>query len=226
MKTKKIYTIVVVLLLAFDIFFRRIVLEQPNLFGLADLAFLFGIFTPLVNSDKKKKYYKIAFVMLAILSLVNEGIVKNYGGDNWANFGFEEELRATLGTPVEIRNDADLAGLGEAVYGAGRDASIVAYFGIGTGVGTARIVNGNIDSGAYDFEAGHQIVDARTCASLESLVSGGTGAFSSTRNFRLQPNEKVSLVATAPGYKKATVEVPVNFGDYTVLLGNRGQRHR
>ena len=49
---------------------------------------------------------------------------------------------------------------------------------------------------------------------FESLVSGGTGAFSSTRNFRLQPNEKVSLVATAPGYKKATVEVPVNFGDY------------
>lgn len=49
---------------------------------------------------------------------------------------------------------------------------------------------------------------------FESLVSGETGAFSSTRNFRLQPNEKVSLVATAPGYKKTTVEVPVNFGDY------------
>ena len=97
MKTKKIYTIVGELLLAFDIFFRRVVLEQPNLFGLTDLAFLFGIFTPLVNSDKKKKYYKIAFVMLAILSLVNEGIVKNYGGDNWANFGFDFLMKLLSG---------------------------------------------------------------------------------------------------------------------------------
>jgi len=114
---------------------------------------------------------------------------------HWANFGFEEELRATLGTPVEIRNDADLAGLGEAVYGAGRDASIVAYFGIGTGVGTARIVNGNIDSGAYDFEAGHQIVDARTCASLESLVSGG--AFQ--KRFGVHPKD-----APRAGYEEMT----------------------
>ncbi len=79
----------------------------------------------------------------------------------------------------------DLRGLGEAIYGAGVGKRVVAYIGVGTGVGTPRIVDGHIDKGAFDFEAGHQIVDFGSGKSLEELISGG--AFE--KRFGLHPRE-------------------------------------
>lgn len=83
------------------------------------------------------------------------------------------EALAPVAKDVQVRNDAALACLGEARYGAGKDARIVAYLSVGTGVGGARAVNGVLDPAAYNFEPGHQIVDATTGATLEELVAGG-----------------------------------------------------
>src|SRR3989338_4616280 len=77
-----------------------------------------------------------------------------------------------LAEPAEVLNDGDCAALGEAAYGAGRGARIVAYAVIGTGIGCGRVVDGRIDGCVYDFEAGHQIVDAKEGRELEDLVSG------------------------------------------------------
>lgn len=93
--------------------------------------------------------------------------------EGWTNFDLRGALERELGVSVSIENDADLAGLGEAIYGAGAGKRIVVYIGVGTGVGTARIVDGQIDKGTFDFEAGHQIVDLGSGKSLEELVSGG-----------------------------------------------------
>jgi predicted NBD/HSP70 family sugar kinase len=90
----------------------------------------------------------------------------------WKGFLLAEELSRALAAPARVANDGDAAALGEAVYGAGRGQRIVVYVGIGTGIGCGRIVDGRIDGGVYDFEAGHQIVDAKEGKELEELVSG------------------------------------------------------
>lgn len=91
---------------------------------------------------------------------------------DWVGKPFKEDLQRTLEAPLFLENDAALAGLGEAVFGAGEGKSIVAYLTISTGVGGARIVDGQIDKSAYNFEPGHQIVDLEHLIQLEDLISG------------------------------------------------------
>lgn len=95
----------------------------------------------------------------------------------------EEPLCATLSkkldTKVIIENDAALAGLGEAHFGAGQGSKIMVYHTISTGVGGAKIEDGRIDSYHLGFEPGKQVLDIdRTILgediipTLENLVSG------------------------------------------------------
>lgn len=95
------------------------------------------------------------------------------------NKPFKQELERGLNAPVSLENDADLAVLGEATFGAGLGKNIVAYLTISTGVGGGRVVNKKIDENALGFEPGHQIIviDGSPCncggkGHLESYVSG------------------------------------------------------
>lgn len=82
-----------------------------------------------------------------------------------------EEVFST--TAVTLINDASLGGLGEAIHGAGKGASIVAYITVGTGIGGSRITNGEIDESASGFEIGHQMMYANGAPTeIEDLVSG------------------------------------------------------
>lgn len=89
----------------------------------------------------------------------------------WNDKPFKEELEKAIGAPVYFENDADLAGLGEAHFGAGKGCGIVAYLTISTGVGGGRIVDGKIDRNALGFEPGHQII-APDGKDLEEHISG------------------------------------------------------
>ncbi len=91
----------------------------------------------------------------------------------WKDLSLGRALSEVMpGTSISLANDADMAGLGEAIYGAGKGKRVVAYVGIGTGVGGGRIVDGTVDAGVYGLEPGHQIIDAKDTNDLESLVSG------------------------------------------------------
>lgn len=85
---------------------------------------------------------------------------------------FRNDLSRDLGAVVSLENDAAVVGLGEAAWGAGRGFKIVAYITVSTGVGGARIVDGEIDEHAVNFEPGKQIMDLDSQATLESLISG------------------------------------------------------
>lgn len=81
--------------------------------------------------------------------------------------------------PVFLENDTAIAGVGEAVFGAGQGLEIVAYHTVSTGVGGVKVENGVIDLANIGFEPGHQILDIdRTVLgediepTLENLVSG------------------------------------------------------
>ena len=89
---------------------------------------------------------------------------------DWSGKNIKQELSQKFGIEVLLANDAELAGLAEAVRGAGKGHDIVAYLTVSTGVGGARIVRGRLDRGVFTFEPGHTRVDL--AHTLEDLISG------------------------------------------------------
>jgi predicted NBD/HSP70 family sugar kinase len=72
-----------------------------------------------------------------------------------------DELERRLGLPVTVENDANLGALGEALFGAGRDAGELVYLKISSGIGAGIVVGGRIHHGAGGTagEIGHVLVD-------------------------------------------------------------------
>ncbi len=106
-------------------------------------------------------------------------LIKSPHIGEWIQKPFKQALEKALNAPVHLENDADLAALGEASFGAGVGKNIVAYLTISTGVGGGRVVEGKIDANSLGFEPGHQIIviDGSPCncggkGHLESYVSG------------------------------------------------------
>lgn len=76
---------------------------------------------------------------------------------SWVNVHVEELLSKELGTDVYVANDADVAGLAEMCFGAGRDEKgKVLIVTIGTGLGTAMFFRGEL---LPNFEMGHIILN-------------------------------------------------------------------
>jgi predicted NBD/HSP70 family sugar kinase len=97
----------------------------------------------------------------------------------WIDEPLQSALEKVFGTTVHIENDAALAGLGEAHFGAGKGIDIIAYHTVSTGVGGVKIEDGKIDDHHIGFEPGHQILDIDKTIlgddiepTLENLVSG------------------------------------------------------
>lgn len=134
--------------------------------------------TKLVGESKLKG---IAGGIRGVLNEEKSGIQKDPSGvlSDWEGESVTSVLSEHFKVPAMLENDSAIAGLGEAVYGSGKELSIVAYHTISTGVGGVRVVDGQIDKACYGFEPGHQILDVdRTILgedvkpTLENLVSG------------------------------------------------------
>jgi predicted NBD/HSP70 family sugar kinase len=88
------------------------------------------------------------------------GGVPMFSGDSlgfWSNNPAQKTLEKITKTKVMLVNDAELAGIGESIYGAGKDYGIVGYLTFSTGIGGAKIVNQQIDPNAFGFEPTVQI---------------------------------------------------------------------
>lgn len=124
----------------------------------------------------------------------------------WEGFPIKRRLSDYFHAQVHIENDAALVGLGEAVYGAGKEGMIVGYLTISTGVGGVRIVGKHIDTATFTFEPGKMIRAKRT---IESIISGT--AFKnrfhthpknvhSPKVWELEAEEVAEFVATASAF--------------------------
>jgi predicted NBD/HSP70 family sugar kinase len=102
------------------------------------------------------------------------GIVNAENLINWCGYDLKLELGSKIGSEVVLENDASLVGLGEAVYGAGKNEKIVAYITLSTGVNGVRVVNGEIEESVEGFEIGRQVINMgdNRYQTLEQLVSG------------------------------------------------------
>lgn len=136
-------------------------------------------FMETVSGLSRGKIEGIAGGIRGRLTELKNGIQNDAVLTKWAGFSLTEALEKEYDCEVFLENDAAIAGVGEAVFGAGEGLEIVAYHTISTGVGGAKIEDGDIDDASIGFEPGHQILDIdRTILgeeitpTLENLVSG------------------------------------------------------
>ncbi|MBA4066246.1 MAG: ROK family protein [Isosphaera sp.] len=107
-------------------------------------------------------------------------VVTSHQIAGWDGFPLADWVADLVGVPAVLCNDADVAGLAEALFGAGKGLSPIFYVTVGTGVGGGLIIDGQIYRGVGRgaAEIGHLIVgDYRDHADhsdgpLESIVSG------------------------------------------------------
>lgn len=76
------------------------------------------------------------------------------------NFNLVDPLKNKFGVPVFLDNDANVAAIGEYMFGAGRGAKDVVFFTVSTGVGGGAVLNGKVYRGhtSNALEIGHMTV--------------------------------------------------------------------
>lgn len=80
---------------------------------------------------------------------------------DWKGIPLKKIVEKRFRLPVVLENDANLIGLGESWRGAGKNASSMVLLTLGTGIGSALIINKKLWSGSRGFasEFGHVSVD-------------------------------------------------------------------
>jgi glucokinase len=107
-------------------------------------------------------------------------VIKSHQIAGWDGFPLADWISDLVGVPAVLGNDADVAGLAEALFGAGKGLSPVFYITIGSGIGAGLIINGEIyrGCGRGAAEIGHLrchvnlTENASTSMKLEDLASG------------------------------------------------------
>ena len=87
-------------------------------------------------------------------------VIKSHQIEGWDNFPLADWMSDVVGLPAALGNDADVAGLAEALHGAGKGLSPIFYITIGSGIGGGFIIDGEIYRGVGSgaAEIGHTTV--------------------------------------------------------------------
>ena len=108
-------------------------------------------------------------------------LVLSHQNPGWEGFPLRDQLRMLSGLRVVVDNDANAGGLGEFRFGAGRGVQDMIYYNIGTGIGGAIVLGGQLRRGPSTCagEIGHVIVypDGPVCTCgqrgcLEAVAAG------------------------------------------------------
>lgn len=108
-------------------------------------------------------------------------VIKSHQIAGWDDFPLADWVSDVVGLPVALGNDADVAGLAEALHGAGKGLSPIFYVTIGSGIGGGLIINNEIYRGVGRgaAEIGHLRIpdfggERPEIEILEFLASGWT----------------------------------------------------
>jgi glucokinase len=88
-------------------------------------------------------------------------VIKSHQIAGWDDFPLADWVSDVVGLPAVLGNDADVAGLAEALHGAGKGLSPIFYITIGSGIGGGFIIDGEIYRGVGKgaAEIGHLALD-------------------------------------------------------------------
>jgi glucokinase len=100
----------------------------------------------------------------------------------WRNIQFERKIRRHFQLPARLENDANAAGLAEALFGVAAGYRDVFYVTVSTGIGTGIVINRKVYHGKNGVagEGGHVSIDYRspyrcgcgTLGCIEALAAG------------------------------------------------------
>ncbi|NIK75897.1 glucokinase [Paenibacillus castaneae] len=117
-------------------------------------------------------------------------LMPGYKGTN-----LRTQMEQLFHVPVTVDNDVNVLAVAEYLFGSGQGAANLLCIALGTGVGGALMINGNIVHGAWGAagEIGHMSVDYRG----RSCICGGIGCleqYASGNSIAAIMNEKLSCV--------------------------------
>lgn len=89
-----------------------------------------------------------------------QGIIITTPNLPFKNFNLVKHISEKFGVPVFLDNDANVAAIGEFMFGAGKGAENIVFFTVSTGVGGGAILNGKVYRGhtSNALEIGHMTV--------------------------------------------------------------------
>jgi predicted NBD/HSP70 family sugar kinase len=100
------------------------------------------------------------------------GIFEKGGNLKWRNVHLQRDVERITGCPMLIENDANLAGLSEAMLVKDKHAKVL-YITVSTGIGTGFIANQQIDPSMADSEGGMLMLQrGDKVVKWESFASG------------------------------------------------------
>jgi glucokinase len=123
-------------------------------------------------------------------------IIKSHQIAGWDNFPLASWIGEVTGLPAVLGNDADVAGLAEALFGAGKGLSPVFYITIGSGIGGGLIINGEIyrGCGRGAAEIGHlRLARNQQLVPLEEIASGWGMQERARSGMALAPDQEVTV---------------------------------
>lgn len=142
-----------------------------------------------------------------------QGVIHFAPNLQWRDVPIKAILEKELNLPVAVDNDANLAALGEYVYGAGRGTQHMVYVTVSTGVGAGLILKGELYHGVGfgAGEIGHMIVDpggprcgCGNYGCLEALASGTAMAREARR--LVETGAGAGILAEAGSSKEGAVK--------------------
>lgn len=146
---------------------------------------------------------------------------------SWEHFKLREFVEKRTNLPVELNNDANVAALGEAVFGSGKEYTNVVMLTLGTGVGSGIILNKKIYDGHFHqgAEIGHMVirVNGHKCGCgrrgcLETYASATALIRDSKKAYSRDPKSLMGNVAQELGKFDARVPfIAARRGDKTAI---------
>jgi glucokinase len=142
----------------------------------------------------------------------------------WVNVPLRDMLSNRLGLPFVLEHDAKAAAAGEFRFGAGRGERDMCYIVVGTGVGAAIILDGEVRRGPHNSagEVGHITIDPAgdpcACGSIGCVETFCSGPSLARRYRRALDRRSVSTDARPPEpFGGETVTCAADAGDPAAL---------
>ncbi len=146
---------------------------------------------------------QVGGVGLAIAAAVDHenGVLLDAPNLGWRDFPIERELVERLQTPVAVENDVNAAVLGELHYGAIKGEREALGVWVGTGVGGAIILDGELHRGGFGTagEIGHITLFPRAAKGLRKLEDICSRTAVVRRLAQLAPTHKTVLHELSDG---------------------------